>query len=186
MSMPFRRRKNQDPEPVLPAVTRGKDTDAETTERLAADLQTALADAARWKRHADSYAREAGEAKAALARVRLVKRSPSRSPYNAFANAQDDGWDQALDAVHAALEAPERCTPRTAGPDHPVHELIASLRSSEPHPMPTHLVRRYYAAIHSDCCPRDHRELRPGYTAAANRAALGSPVTGVMTEATSA
>lgn len=194
--------RNQEPEPVrtrFARLFRRRPTPAETSRatlmtadpagafvaglRQAQNLAAARADAERWKQHADSYAREAEEAKAALARVRAVKKSPSRSPYNSFTNAQDEGWDQALDAVHAALGTPEPCEPNTAGRDHPVHELLAALKNSTPHPMPTDLVRRYYEAIHRECCPRDHRELRPGYAAAANRAALGGPVTGVMTEA---
>ena len=42
----------------------------------------------------------------AIARVRLIKKAPNRSPLNPQANAQDDGWDQALDAVHTALGTP--------------------------------------------------------------------------------
>ena len=118
--------RNQEPEPVRPTVTRV--SDAEIIKGLAAELRTSQECAARWKRHADTYADErdtavqafnarvveAQDLAAAVARVRAIKRSPSRSPYNAFTNAQDDGWDQALDAVHAALDGastPVTCEP---------------------------------------------------------------------------
>lgn len=51
--------------------------------------------------------RPPGPAEAAVERVRAIKKSPSRSPYNTHTNAQDDGWDQALEAVHAALDEPK-------------------------------------------------------------------------------
>lgn len=47
-------------------------------------------------------------AEAAIERVRAIKKSPSRSPYNTYTNAQDDGWDQALDDVLAALDGTEQ------------------------------------------------------------------------------
>lgn len=56
MSMPFRRRKNHAPEPVLPTLARVPSTDPLTV--LARDLQAAKDEAARWKRHADTYAEE--------------------------------------------------------------------------------------------------------------------------------
>ncbi|WP_405960582.1 hypothetical protein OG235_24620 [Streptomyces sp. NBC_00024] len=111
-------------------------------------------------------------AEMAIARVRLIKKAPSRSAFNLQANAVDDGWDQALDAVHAALGTPERCETKNARKDHPVHELLAALKAGVPHPTPVGLVGRYYEAIHKVCCPYDHSERRPGYAAAANRAAL--------------
>ncbi|MER6191797.1 hypothetical protein [Streptomyces cyaneofuscatus] len=43
---------------------------------------------------------------AALDRVRAIKLSPPRSEFNARTNAQDEGWDQALAAVRAALIGP--------------------------------------------------------------------------------
>lgn len=111
-------------------------------------------------------------AEMAIARVRLIKKAPSRSAFNRQANAVDDGWDQALDAVHAALGAPERCETGNARKDHPVHELLAALERGEPHASAVELVGRYYDSIHQLCCPYDHSERRPGYAAAANRAAL--------------
>ena len=42
---------------------------------------------------------------ATIERVRAIKKAPSRSPYNTLANAQDNGWDAALSAVHEALDA---------------------------------------------------------------------------------
>ncbi|MFM9675804.1 hypothetical protein [Streptomyces brasiliscabiei] len=125
-------RRNQEPEPVRPGsqpLARGTDGVASPIGDPTAILSTALADAkdeaARWKRHADTYADESDTATeafnakvqemetltAAIARVRAIKKSPSRARYNAF-NAQDDGWDQALDAVHAALDGSS--TPVTA------------------------------------------------------------------------
>lgn len=66
-----------------------------------------------WWEQVALYEKEAVEAtkhvlelKAAIERVREVKKSPKRSPHNTYANAQDDGWDQALDAVRAALDGP--------------------------------------------------------------------------------
>lgn len=117
----------------------------------------------------------AKRAETAIARARLIKKAPSRSPHNAYANAQDDGWDQALDAVHEALGAPERCETKSAGKDHPVHELLATLKSGVPHPEPVGLIGRYYRSIHELCCPYDHSEPRPGYAAAASRAAFDEP-----------
>ncbi|MFM9595726.1 hypothetical protein ACKI1J_24300 [Streptomyces scabiei] len=114
-------------------------------------------------------------AEMAVARVRLIKKAPGRSPFNLHANAQDDGWDQALDAVHAALGTPEPCETGNARKDHPVHELVAALKAGVPHSDPAGLVSRYYEAIHEACCPYDHAERRPGYAAAANRAALDEP-----------
>lgn len=111
-------------------------------------------------------------AEMAIARVRLIKKAPGRSPSNLQANAQDDGWDQALDAVHAALHTPELCETKNARKDHPVHELLAALKAGLPHPDPVDLIRRYYDSIHELCCPYDHSEHRPGCAAAANRAAL--------------
>lgn len=46
------------------------------------------------------------EQRRAIDRVRAIPKAPARSDSNAHANAQDDGWDQALDAVHAALRGP--------------------------------------------------------------------------------
>lgn len=43
------------------------------------------------------------EAQAALDRVRAIAKAPARSDFNRYANAQDDGWDQALAEVRAAL-----------------------------------------------------------------------------------
>lgn len=123
----------------------------------------------------DQQSARAERAEAAIARVRLIKKAPGRSPYNTHSNAQDDGWDQALDAVHEALGEPERCQPKSAGKDHPIHELLEALKRGVPHPAPTDLVGRYYRAIHAECCPYDHTEPRPGYAAAANRAALAKP-----------
>lgn len=114
-------------------------------------------------------------AEMAIARVRLIRKAPSRSPYNLQANAVDDGWDQALDAVHATLGTPERCETGNARKDHPVHELLAALKSGLPHPDPVDLIGRYYDSIHELCCPYDHSEPRPGHAAAANRAALNEP-----------
>ncbi|MBD9703403.1 hypothetical protein IHE56_15195 [Streptomyces sp. ID01-12c] len=114
-------------------------------------------------------------AEMAIARVRLIRKTPSRSPFNLAANAQDDGWDQALDAVHAALGAPEPCETGNARKDHPVHELLAALEAGVPHPDPRDLIGRYYQAIHELCCPYDHTEQRPGHAAAANRATLDEP-----------
>lgn len=127
------------------------------------------------ERRTTTLRKRAERAEAAIARVRLIKKAPSRSPINAYANAQDDGWDQALDAVHAALGAPERCETKNAGKDHPIHELLAALKNSQPHPAPADLVGRYYQTIHDACCPYAHSEPRPGYAAAANRAALDEP-----------
>lgn len=117
-------------------------------------------------------------AEMAIARVRLIKKAPSRSPFNLQANAVDDGWDQALDAVHTALHTPERCETGNARKDHPVHELLAALKADLPHPDPVDLIGRYYDSIHELCCPYDHSEHRPGYAAAANRAALAEPKEG--------
>ncbi|MCL6733320.1 hypothetical protein [Streptomyces neyagawaensis] len=135
-----------------------------------------------WQAIAEQRERElrtVGEARRraemAIARVRLIKKAPSRSPYNLHANAQDDGWDQALDAVHGALAAPERCETKNARKDHPVHELLAALEAGIPHPDPVGLIGRYYQAIHELCCPYDHTEPRPGHAAAANRATLDEP-----------
>jgi hypothetical protein len=135
-----------------------------------------------WQAIAEQRERElkkVGEARRradmAIARVRLIKKAPGRSPFNLAANAQDDGWDQALDAVHAALGAPERCETGNARKDHPVHELLAALEAGVPHPDPRDLIGRYYQAIHELCCPYDHTEPRPGHAAAANRAALDHP-----------
>jgi hypothetical protein len=83
--------------------------------------------------------------------------------------------DLAAIAIRALGPAP-RCEPRNAGPDHPVHELLAALQSGMPHPDPVGLIRRYYDSIHELCCPYDHTEPRPGYAAAANRAALAEPM----------
>lgn len=65
MSMPFSRRRNQEPEPVRPGsqpLARGTDGVASPIGDPTAILSTALADAkdeaARWKRHADTYADE--------------------------------------------------------------------------------------------------------------------------------
>lgn len=114
-------------------------------------------------------------AEMAIARVRLIKKAPGRSPFNPQANAQDDGWDQAIGAVHAALAAPERCETGNARVDHPVHELLAALKADAPHPDPVDLIGRYYDSIHELCCPYEHSEPRPGHAAAANRAALNEP-----------
>jgi hypothetical protein len=114
-------------------------------------------------------------AEMAIARVRLIKKAPGRSPFNLAANAQDDGWDQALDAVHAALGGPEPCETGNARKDHPVHELLAALEAGVPHPDPSGLIGRYYQAIHELCCPYDHTERRTGHAAAANRATLDEP-----------
>lgn len=133
---------------------------------LGAQGMAALANTVRCMRE------ELRRAEMAIARVRLVKKAPSRSPHNLHANAQDDGWDQALDAVHNALGTPECCTTKNAGKDHPVHELLAALTSGLPHPEPIDLIHRYYNSIHELCCPYDHAEPRPVYAAAANRAAL--------------
>jgi hypothetical protein len=46
------------------------------------------------------------EATAAIERVRAIKPSPPRSEANARTNAQDEGWDQALLTVRAALIGP--------------------------------------------------------------------------------
>ncbi|MEV6081764.1 hypothetical protein AB0L80_42860 [Streptomyces sp. NPDC052069] len=46
------------------------------------------------------------EATAAIERVRAIRSSPARSEFNARTNAQDEGWDQALVAVRAALIGP--------------------------------------------------------------------------------
>ena len=135
-----------------------------------------------WQAIAEQRERElkkVGEARRraemAIARVRLIKKAPGRSPFNLHANAQDDGWDQALEAVHAALGAPERCETKNARKDHPVHELLAVLEAGVPHPDPVDLIGRYYQAIHELCCPYDHTEQRPGQAAAANRAVLDNP-----------
>ncbi|MDX3507438.1 hypothetical protein PV755_00625 [Streptomyces caniscabiei] len=114
-------------------------------------------------------------AEMAIARVRLIRKAPSRSPFNLVANAQDDGWDQALDAVHAALRAPEPCETGNARKGHPVHELLAALEAGVPHPDPVDLIGRYYQAIHELCCPYDHSERRPGYAAAASRTTPDEP-----------
>ncbi|MFJ1869937.1 hypothetical protein [Streptomyces chartreusis] len=116
----------------------------------------------------------AERAEAAIARVRLIRKAPPRSPYNTYTNAQDDGWDQALAAVHKALGAPERCEPKSAGPDHPVNDLWAALVSEGAltGEAAVDLIRAYYDAIHADYCPNDHTPVRPGYAAAANRSAL--------------
>ncbi|WP_328425963.1 hypothetical protein [Streptomyces sp. NBC_00443] len=62
-------RRNQEPEPVRPRIlthARGTNGDAEPIEdpvaRLASELTQAQEDAARWKRHADSYDTERAEA----------------------------------------------------------------------------------------------------------------------------
>ncbi|MFJ7049019.1 hypothetical protein ACIQVC_37275 [Streptomyces sp. NPDC101112] len=129
-----------------------------------------------WQAIAEQRERElktVGEARRraemAIARVLLIKKAPSRSPYNLAANAQDDGWDQALEAVHTALATPERCETKNARKDHSVHELLAALKAGVPHPDPVGLIGRYYQAIHELCCPYDHTEPRPGHAAAANR-----------------
>ncbi|MBE4790988.1 hypothetical protein [Streptomyces caniscabiei] len=114
-------------------------------------------------------------AEMAIARVRLIRKAPSRSPFNLHANAQDDGWDQALDAVHAALGTPEQCETGNARKDHPVHELLAALEAGIPHPDPRDLISRYYQAIHELCCPYDHTEHRPDQATAANRATPDEP-----------
>lgn len=47
------------------------------------------------------------EAQAALDRVSAIAKAPARSDFNRYANAQDDGWDQALDSVRAAVDGTE-------------------------------------------------------------------------------
>lgn len=53
------------------------------------------------------YLDRALTAEAAIRRVRTIKKAPGRSPDNLYTNAQDDGWDQALDEVRDALDDPE-------------------------------------------------------------------------------
>ncbi|ELP64164.1 hypothetical protein PV735_05435 [Streptomyces turgidiscabies] len=72
------------------------------TEMREAD--TARAVAAGNLRHVKALVPELEQAQAAIGRVRAIKKAPSRSAHNTLANAQDEGWDQALDAVHAALD----------------------------------------------------------------------------------
>ena len=81
-----------------------------TDVRAATENMTELA---RVKEQLDIQTRKAGdlaemfkEQRRAIDRVRAVPKSSTRSDFNAHANAQDDGWDQALDAVHAALRGP--------------------------------------------------------------------------------
>jgi hypothetical protein len=76
-------------------------------------------------------------------------------------------------AVQSSAPAP-RCEPKGAQAAHPVHTLLAALTGSESlaTDVACDLIRGYYDAIHADCCPNDHSELRPGYAAAANRTAL--------------
>jgi hypothetical protein len=83
-------------------------------EQLLARISTLEHVAQGNKRHVQIIAPELEQAQAAIARVRTIKKSPGRSRSNLHANAQDDGWDQALDAVHAALDDP--LTP-AAAPD---------------------------------------------------------------------
>ncbi|MFD9444977.1 hypothetical protein [Streptomyces sp. NPDC060001] len=56
----------------------------------------------------DALAIQLADANTAIERVRAVRKSPARSPFNTRTNAEDDGWDQALDAVHAALDQHDR------------------------------------------------------------------------------
>ena len=49
-------------------------------------------------------AMELRDLRAAVERVRGIKRAPTRSDFNTLANAQDNGWDAALYEVQRALE----------------------------------------------------------------------------------
>ncbi|MGW4728889.1 hypothetical protein ACWEQC_06860 [Streptomyces shenzhenensis] len=73
MAMPFWRRRNQEPEPVRPqfqGLARGTSGDASSIGDPVGILSTALTEAqeeaARWKRHADSYEQDRERALAAL------------------------------------------------------------------------------------------------------------------------
>lgn len=64
--------------------------DLERTDRLLAPTLAALAAAER-----------------RIERAQAIKRSPGIRSMSEFVNGQDDGWDQALAAVNAALAVPE-------------------------------------------------------------------------------
>jgi hypothetical protein len=55
------------------------------------------------ERHADRLRK----AEAAIARVRAIKPSPGVLSMSSYVNAQDDGWDQAIAEVRAALDTTE-------------------------------------------------------------------------------
>jgi hypothetical protein len=79
---------------------------AELAEALAKVRPDAEAAVNRSAELAAEYLERALRAEAAIDRIRAIKKAPDRSPFNTHSNAQDDGWDQALDEVRAALDAP--------------------------------------------------------------------------------
>lgn len=69
---------------------------------------------------------------------------------------------------------PARCVPAVAGPDHPIHALTEALTADRAldHLDAGQLIRRYYDAVHTVCCPLEHDDPRPGRAAEADLAQL--------------
>ncbi|KOG84466.1 hypothetical protein ACIQJW_26740 [Streptomyces californicus] len=84
--------------------------EADRLEAEAADWKATAAVYSGLHRTAENELKQAhaelAEATAAIERVRAIRPSPPRSEFNARTNAQDEGWDQALATVRAALLGP--------------------------------------------------------------------------------
>ncbi|MFE7370125.1 hypothetical protein [Streptomyces anulatus] len=81
-------------------------TAEDEVKQLRAELGQLKEQLALKEKDLDELAEVARERRHAIDRVRGVRPSPPRSEFNARTNAQDEGWDQALAAVQAALIGP--------------------------------------------------------------------------------
>ena len=82
--------------------------------------------------------------------------------------------DLEADAQQTEQPQPARCVPAVAGPGHPIHALTEALIAGRAldHLDAGQLIRRYYDAIHTACCPLEHDAPRPGRTAEADLEAV--------------
>ncbi|MEU5181216.1 hypothetical protein AB0G49_14300 [Streptomyces longwoodensis] len=91
-------------------------------------------------------------------------------------------WDALWEAMGDALTDPHqtgaalRCQPGDAPPGHPVETLLAALRDGRARSDAegVQMVRAYYNAIHSACCPLDHAVGRPTHAHPVIRMAIAS------------